>query len=314
MIRITLALFLLMVFACEKEPLLDDSYDDIIKPEITVDIKKIDVGDDYGVLYAVISDLNGNIIDVDDSNISISIEKNGVIEEISGYTVHKNGSPCHNIKIRTVLVMDYSGSVDDDSSDILPMETCVKSLINIKSNTDEIAVIKFDDVVVFTQEFTVNNTDLIKAVDSNLIFGKTSALYEACHTGINYAVSNSDGLDVPVVMAFTDGNNNRYPYDINALINTSLKYQIPVYTIGCGHSELEPPDTTKLQYIAGHTDGEYHWSPDYNTICGLYSRIPDKKNFIVVEFPLSRENDVQKIILTINYLESKYIATRNIFF
>lgn len=306
-------LLLTMVFSCEKEPLLDDSSSINTNPIIIVDIKKIDIDNNYASLYAVISDLDGNCINVGDSNITVGIEKNGIVEIITGHTFNKN-DPNYNVKIRSVLVMDYSGSVDVDSTDIMAMENTAKELINLKSNIDEMAIIKFDDDVVLTQEFTFDDVNLINAVENDLIFGKTSALYEACLNGINYCASTSDTLDVPVVIALTDGNNNRYPFDVNTVIDASLINQIPVYTLGYGHSELEPADTVKLQYIANTTGGEYHWSPNYNTVAGLYQRIPNKKKFVVIGFPLNKINTVQTIVLNVMYLNHNYIAKKDVFY
>lgn len=223
-----------------------------------------------------------------------------------------NGS---SYNVLAALPLDYSSSMTWDSTTIPKMQNAVKTFISLKSANDYIKIIKFSTDVYNSPPFSNDTNQLYYGINNNyLIYNYATALNQACLTGLNelqnfLPLLNSTYL--PVLIAFTDGVNNCYPYTNDTVISKAIYNQIPVYTICYGNINSGYPDTTLLKHLADTTGGRYYLTPDVTQLQDLYSYVSGQLgNMYVITFPFGfKTNKSCTLYITVNYVinGTKYI-------
>lgn len=290
------------------------------KPQIKVDginvtIPRIVLNNGKITMFISVTDLKGNAIrDLTSSNINIETIIDGQVKTVSGFNLFS--SPSVATPIASALTMDYSGSMYMDTTIVPAMEAAVKTFISLKGLTDKLEIIKFDHVVHVIQAFTTDTILLYAAVDSSLNMGGSTAFYQSCITGLLDAdaeVANTTGV-LPAVLGFTDGVNNRFPFDPDTVVNLALQLQIPVYTLGFGGTPTYMPDTATLRMIADSTGGRYYWTPDPTDLQQMYQYVNGQlTGAVVVGFPWGSKANAT-IRATIKYQGFTAKAEKKIFY
>lgn len=149
------------------------------------------------------------------------------------------------------LVFDVSGSMQGTPLD--EAKDAGRAFVNhMIPGIDEVAILTFEMRVHVMATMTSNTGTLLAAIDSMKAFGGTAAwnagmaaLKEVDRTGIN---------PCRAVILLTDGEDNGSVVTPDELIDSSLAYGIPIYTIALGtfHSAAE------LERIALATGGRYY--------------------------------------------------------
>lgn len=302
---------MIFVVSCNK----DDRQPFVKLDGIDVTIPRILHQDGKITMFISVTDRKGNPIkDVNSGHIFIDAIRDGQTTRISGFNLESTpGTPT---PIAASLTMDYSGSMYFDSAFVPAMEDAVRTFISLKSLTDKLEIIKFDNTVHVVQPFTADTVLLFAAVDSVLSLGGATAFYQACLEGMANAdaeVATTPGV-LPALLGFTDGVNNRPPHDPITVIDTSLSLQIPVYTIGFGGTPTYAPDTATLRHIADTTGGRYFYTPNPTEINQLYQYINGQLgSTVVVGFPWGSKNNAI-IRVTVNYHGYVGTAEKMIFY
>ncbi len=217
-------------------------------------------------LYLSITDQNGDPLkNFNQYNFKVEQTITGQpTTQVANFTLSTIQQQGGNGNLGVGITMDYSGSMG--SQDIIDMEKAVKSFIKLKRASDQLEIIKFDDMIYVAQKFTTDTTKLNKAVDSTYNLGGSTAFWDACDTSLIDA-SKLTGF-IPAVIGFTDGNDNSSTITQSGLINKALQYQIPIYTVGFGS-----PDSTSMATIANSTGGRYYFTPTSAQIGDLFQTI-----------------------------------------
>jgi VWFA-related protein len=220
----------------------------------------LSVTDQHGNPFTNFNQYNFNIRQVCDGRTDTA-----QIASITFTTINEEGD-----NISAGLTMDYSGSMS--SSDIQLMEQAVTSFVTLKDPDDYMEIIKFSDGVDVVQPYTSDLSVLTQAIsDTYPGAGGMTAFCDAVYFGLidaNAFVAQQTGI-LPAVIGFTDGwENNSIYATYSTLVDTSLYYQIPVYTVGYGDA-----DSLSLRYLAESTGGRYFYSPDASALTDLYSLI-----------------------------------------
>lgn len=271
----------LFITSCSKdEPTVKVNGIDVTIPRIILKDGKI-------TMFISVTDLEGNAIsDLSKANIMIESIKDGQTTKISGFNLYSN--PSVATPIAAAMALDYSGSMYFDTAFVPAMEAAVKTFIGLKGLTDQLEVIKFDDVVYVVQPFTTDTLLLYAAVDSVMQLQGATAFYQACLQGLTDA-DTTVGISttiLPAMIGFTDGVNNVQPLDPDTVISLALQLQVPVYTLGFGGTATYMPDTITLKHIADTTGGRYYWTPDPADLQQLYQYVNGQlTGAVVVGFP-----------------------------
>jgi len=259
----------------------------------------------------IVADQSGNAITgITSQNISVRLTW-GSSSSVNGTIVIQSVAQTGK-NIAAAMTMDYSGSMA--SSQILDMETGVKTFINAMKTNDICEIIKFDDYVHVVQPFTNSKTMLIHAVDSVVYLGGMTALYQSIYTGVQDAAVKSASLYSRAVVAFTDGLENSSLVSLSTLLQTARSNAIPVYTIGLFDATLHstPPGKNSTQeatlvQIADSTGGFYYYAPDASQLNQIYNRISGQLSSgytITITWPsasLPVSGTLVTVVITVNY-------------
>tara|TARA_R110002020_G_scaffold375361_2_gene586553 strand:+ start:970 stop:1962 length:993 start_codon:yes stop_codon:yes gene_type:complete len=192
--------------------------------------------------------------------------------------------------LAVAATMDYSGSMSSQNRS--DMESALKTFVNIKDANDEVAIIKFASSVQLVQDFTSDSSLLIDAIDRFPAVSGATAFYSSCDLGLMEADDETDVF--PVVIGFTDGNDNNSSINLPSLITKAQDLAIPIYTVGFGSVSQ-----TNLQTLADETGGRYFYAPNGEEIEDLYEIINGqlKKlylfNWQIMDLPTGTEVNIR---------------------
>jgi uncharacterized protein YegL len=184
------------------------------------------------------------------------------------------------IPMAMAITMDYSTSMSAD--DIRQMEAAVKQFVELLESYDLVQIIKFADQVVVMNGFTSDRSVIFAAIDQSVDKGST-AFYQSIHTGLNnLSVLEDNATDplFPIVVAFTDGADNSSTVSLQVVMDLSIFFQVPVYTVGLG-----AVNHTVLGAIAGHSGARYYYTPTAEGIAQAFATISSQvSNYYLLGF------------------------------
>lgn len=182
--------------------------------------------------------------------------------ETTVYTIGL-GEPGRNEWVRTVLVLDRSGSMA--GSKIAALHQAARRFVALMSaHHSDTTVLPFHTWPETPGPFTNDRNALYRQIDSLQAFGNT-ALYDAIYEGLETLNAGRFAEKGPIrraVVVFTDGadtSSRRNPLEVVA---RAKAVEVPVYLMGLGSDdEISEP---VMKWIAEQTGGEYYRvrSPD----------------------------------------------------
>jgi len=214
-------------------------------------------------LYVSITDSNGNPVQ------SLSAENFSVKEEGKEVKIEKFVGSNLEQPITTILIIDRSGSMAGNK--LSSAKQAAITFIDLLREQDESGIISFSDSIDKTQ-ITNNKTTLINTISSLQAGGRT-AFYDATYEALQI-LEPVEGRKS--IIALTDGMDNRSRYSAGKVIAKAKELNIPIYTIGLGAKGTlsnEGIDEESLKKIAEDTGGAYFYSPSYEELKELYTKI-----------------------------------------
>ena len=251
-------------------------------------------GSDNRVAIAPAHPLDQDISSQDVSSVTINQIDNSSYRNISAYVsvLDENGTPItglttadffldedqtcvpainvtplspSQIPISFGMLMDFSISMN--ASNIDTSKDALRYIINISSNEDKFAILKFYQYVEVVQNLTNEKAVLMRAIDNlpNTTYSGTS-FYDAIYDGVTL-LQNEEKRKV--IIGFTDGDSNSDTHTLDEAIEHAKVQNIPVYSIGLGTSVK--PDI--LSHISNQTGGRYYFAPNSSVIASIYAQI-----------------------------------------
>ena len=246
-----------------------ENLNDVTTVEVQTTIPRLEISQSNGSLMVLLSVTDQDGIPLEQftlGNYTITITVDGGTPQTLGQneltlTVFDQ---TNNNPLAAATTMDYSGSMGFNA--VQDMEAALRNFISLKSGTDLMSIIKFASTVEEVQSFTTDKTLLETAIETHPFLGSSTAFYSACELGLD-TVNNLNNV-LPVVIGFTDGNDNRSTISFNDLILKSQSLSIPIYTVGFGGA-----DQISLNTLASETGGRYFYAPTSEDISTLYETI-----------------------------------------
>ncbi len=165
-------------------------------------------------------------------------------------------------RLSLAFTLDISGSMRGTAE--INMKDATNSLIDMLHPKNMVALTSFNQHVEVVQPFT-NNHESVKSAVRNLSIGGWTALYDGMYETI---VLTAKEYGVPVIIAVTDGRDNRSSRSANDVISLAKKKNIPIHIIGMGNV-----NDTELTRIATQTDGSYYYTPTSAGLMDMYQQI-----------------------------------------
>jgi VWFA-related protein len=160
------------------------------------------------------------------------------------------------VPLTIALLIDTSGSVKDKLDyEIATASEFFKEIL--RPNKDLALIIQFDSEVNLVQDFTQNQRDLLKALNS-LKAGNSTALYDAIFLAADEKLKGEIGRKVIIVI--TDGADTSSKVRKEEAIESAQKSDALIYGIGVRSVET---DFSVLKRFADETGGMY-FSPHAN--------------------------------------------------
>jgi hypothetical protein len=284
------------LFSCQKdqEPLsiVGNNPHIAVTSGINSNVPRIDFSNGKMTVFLSVTDQTGRpLTGLVNPNFEISVTVDGVTTPVpnSAFNVlySTGGGSAYNIA--TALPMDYSGSMLYDSLTIPSMESALKYFVTLKNANDYMEIIKFSTQIFTACPFTMDTAALLAAIDTFQISNQSTALFQACLTGLNdlqTLMPTLTGTYLPAVIAFTDGVNNCQPLNNDSLISKAITNQIPIYSICYGNMNSGYPDTTMLKHLADTTGGRFYITPNATDLQELYGYVSGQLGSLyVITFP-----------------------------
>ncbi|AEW01033.1 von Willebrand factor type A [Niastella koreensis GR20-10] len=232
-------------------------------------------------------------------NIGIVIDHSGSMQEDNAQMVDKAGNSLvyYDDNFQLVFPKGYVAPIENAKSAVKKFV----SSFNVKK--DFISIIGFsetvDQVLPATQDVSKINT----MVDSIHATG-TTAFYDALIRGIE-EVKKADG--VKVLVALTDGLDNRSAFKWSQVVELANKAEIPIYIVGLGNVNRDT-----LSLIAKSTRGQYYYTSSASSLNVVYQEISKQVQAfyeLVYNSPnLSAADSTRQIELSFN-VDSIYLVT-----
>ncbi len=266
--RVTLALILLILLASPGAAARAQ------EPTHDVRVTQVDTSDYPDVtVYVAVDDATGGAAVGGLRQHDFAITEDGTPVEI--VNVQGGGS----VPINTALVLDRSGSMDDDGK-MEGARQAARTFVGQMRPDDKTTLIVFDEQAQVVQRLS-NDTDTLHSTLDSIWSGGGTALYDSLVQGVD-ALEGVSGRRVLLVL--TDGQDCREPsmfcggfagsrHTLREAIAYANKHDQPVYVVGLGARDSDGIDETVLQQIASETHGEYFYAPGADDLVGLYGRL-----------------------------------------
>lgn len=213
-------------------------------------------------MYFSVEDSEENLIeDLNKNNITISLIKDGVYEDIKIDSLEfiEKTQP-----ISINMVMDTSDSM---KKLMLITKNIANDFLNKIdfSSGDRVELIEFNNSSKIRTYFTNNKQSLVNSVNGMEAAGMT-AFYDALIKGLN---ETNKETGAKCIIAFTDGIDNESSNTSDNVINLATKLEIPIYIIGLG----DLSNHKELNDIAINTNGKFINIENINELNDVYSEI-----------------------------------------
>ncbi|MBK6291718.1 MAG: VWA domain-containing protein [Ignavibacteria bacterium] len=300
--------------------------EEILPKEINIcDVQPIEInGETIGLrVDAAVLELDSTIVD-GQRNLLTSPEKIGIVSD--GKFICPDSLVCDKVRTKPLsigLVVDVSGSMQDivsfEGASISRIEALKIALLGTLKKLlpgDSLFLIRFNETVVLTRDWTSDTASLGTAIRSLFASGFT-AFHEAMIQGLTKMSTHK--APYKVLIAMTDGLNNRPPYEEAPVINTIRSANVPVYLIALGFTGdtaeasglasmqrfVQAAPTGKLYRITTGDELVSVYSNIANNVatedcCRLYFKIP----------PCDRGQSKRNLRLV--YVEGDQIVSKNI--
>lgn len=209
------------------------------------------------------------------------------------FTITEDGTPVEmtrfvgsgSVPIHTALVIDHSGSMDDDDK-LEGAKKAAKTFVNQMRPGDQTMLIAFHQRPEVIAPFTNERKTLAWHIDG-LNSGGCTAIYDSVIQGVDelHAVEGrrvlllvTDGQDSRDVQSASCSAENGSDSSLNDAIAYAKQHSQPVYVVGLGkasHAQTDGRgiDETVLRRIADETGGKYFYAPDGNELVALYDSL-----------------------------------------
>jgi len=193
-----------------------------------------------------------------------------VFEEGKPVNVSSFADPGTPRSLTTFLVVDRSGSMEK-AGKLDGLKAAASSYIRAMREIDQIGILAFNNNVEEVQPITPRKELLLGALNV-LRPGGGTAFYDAIAKAIK-AVGKRHGRRL--ILAITDGMDNKSWNSLDGVINLATKYGVPVYTIGLGARSTrttgeEGVDEGGLRQLAEQTGGLYFYAPSAGELVRIY--------------------------------------------
>ncbi|MGC9366057.1 MAG: hypothetical protein ACP5FK_03330 [bacterium] len=275
-----IAIFAVFLAGCSKKPSDPDisdsvapfiNQDDSTTAGITTGIAGIEfTGNTINVYLSVKSTENFPVDSLWAGNFDISeIYDNGqggldtvdLIYEDLAVTKHTFSD---NSNVSIILLKSNSSTVSAYGTN---MNTGMKLVANEKRAADSLAVLAFHSYDTLLTDFTRNIALIEGAIDEPDYWGR-SCQFRALYRAIDELMDQTGRKGIIV---FGDGLNNEDPSEQNAVIDSLVNCNIPVYFVVYG----DTPDTNCLETICNQTGGFYTY---YRTSASMWAMMDDIRN------------------------------------
>ena len=220
------------------------------------------------------------------------------------FIVTENEHECEIISLRRItdqksikvgLVVDHSGSMMEDyyqfydsltnapllietyygnefpKNYVPPIESAKKAvkefIYKLDQRKDSVQIIGFSNFIDSIIPFTSDTSRLAEQIDSMRAIGGT-ALYNAIGLSLKKLKEKNE---IRVLIALTDGLDNSSKVTPSQIIDSALKYEIPIYTVALGNAE-----TDILKLISDTTGGPLFYSKSSSSLADIYQKIAKK--------------------------------------
>ena len=201
--------------------------------------------------------IEGNTVIAEISHFSSYVMLNGaefekVWEEMIDIALPLSGGTTTNTDatIDIVFVIDRSGSMNLNDPEHLALELSKMFTEKLRDGKDKAGVVSFGIDASVIQELTSDKTLLYSAIDSIYYGGGTNGS-DGLNSGLN--VMDASTAAYKFIIFLTDGEDSRYSYSYDDLIQRAKDSGVIVQTIGMGSASEEI-----LQKIASGTGGTYY--------------------------------------------------------
>lgn len=202
---------------------------------------------------------------------AFEIIEDGTAVEISEF--HTPGTST----ISTLLLLDCSGSMDDDNK-IDGAREAASSYVDLMRPSDQAAIVTFCDGVSQVQGFTSDQAALNDAIDEISAHGPTP-LYDGLVESLE-TLADQPGRRALILLS--DGKDCYYSPCINSpgseatldeVINLAQENNIDIQAIGLGDRSDRLFDEATLLQLANQTGGNYFYAPEASELADLYTKL-----------------------------------------
>ncbi|HQR05855.1 MAG TPA: VWA domain-containing protein [Gemmatales bacterium] len=175
------------------------------------------------------------------------------------------GEAGKNQPVRTMLVLDKSGSMNDQGKMKSLKKAASRYIELLPERGAETSLITFSSVVSRAEEFGADKERLLRKVDAIRAQGDTAiydALWEALETMNAARASSSGPVPRQALILLTDGLDNRSRHHPQEIVERAKEENVRIFTLGLGTGrEIDP---RILKGLADETDGKFYHveSPD----------------------------------------------------
>ncbi len=176
--------------------------------------------------------------------------------------------------IAIAAVMDYSGSLTDQSVAIADMKKGFSRLFSSVRASDIGEIVKFGSEFEVVQPFTSDKAALLAAISAPFDKGRNTRLYDAVFQAVDDTAMNANYRRAVIVA--TDGEDAGptagVPYSNRSLvevINNAVNKKVPIFTIGLGASI----NRAVLEQMATTTGGLFYEANTSQNLANIYQQL-----------------------------------------
>ena len=177
--------------------------------------------------------------------------------------------------IAIAAVMDYSGSLTDQTVAFADMKNGFSSLISSLRANDIGEIVKFDSEIEVVQPFTADKAALLTAISAPFDKGRSTKLYDAVFQAVDDAAVHANYRRAVIVA--TDGRDEGGPisgvpfstHSLTQVITNAIDKKVPIFTIGIGASI----NRTVLENMATGTGGLFYEANTSQNLANIYQQL-----------------------------------------
>ncbi|MGC8988349.1 vWA domain-containing protein, partial [Infirmifilum sp.] len=174
--------------------------------------------------------------------------------------------------LRVVLVMDVSGSMNDEFRGERKIDAAIRSakdFVRLVSPLDKVAIVKFSTSASVVADFTGDKGSLIQALGTLSPGGRT-ALGDGLWLALDL-IEQGPREGAAAVILLTDGMHNAGTHTPLESAKRARALKVPVYTLGFG--EKVDLDENVLANVASVTGGVYVYAPSPEDLRRIYTQL-----------------------------------------